>query len=67
MEKIQYDCEEYVIYSPDSLKYITNNMPNILNESLSFYKSLFEVDNFRKFQVNYFDNIKTFREYIYIY
>ena len=66
MEKIQYDCEEYIIYSPDSLKYITNSMPNILNESLSFYKSLFEVDSFRKFQINYFDNIKTFREYVYL-
>lgn len=65
MEKIQVDSKEYIVYVPDSLKYITDNMFDVLNESLSFYKALFGVNEFRKIQINYFDNIETFREYIY--
>lgn len=65
MEKIQIDRKDYILYSPDSLKFITDNISSILNDSLSLYKSLFEIENFRKIQINYFDNINTFREYIY--
>lgn len=65
MEKIQVDNEKYIIYSPDSLKYITDNMLSVLDESISVYKRLFDVNDFRKIQINYFDNLEKFREYIY--
>lgn len=65
IEKIQIDNEKYIIYSPDALKYITDHMMRILNESISFYQSLFDVNQFRKLRINYFDNIDKFREFIY--
>lgn len=65
MRKLQVDNEKYVVYSPDTLKYITDNMYPILDERIEFYKSLFDVKSFRKIQINYFDNVEEFREYIY--
>lgn len=65
MEKIQFDNNQFMLYSPDSLKYVTDNMIDILTKSIEFYKDLFDIDNFRKFQINYFDDIEKFRKYIY--
>lgn len=65
MEKLQYENNDYVLYSPDSLKYVTNNMIDILNKKLDCYRKLFGVDKFRKVQINYFDNKDRFRKYIY--
>ena len=58
MEKLQFENEQFILYSPDSLKYITDNMQNILAKSFKYYKILFDVDTFRKFQINYFDDIE---------
>ena len=58
MNKIQKETEQYVVYSPDSLNYLTNEMHNILNNSIKFYKELFGVEQFRKIQINYFDRTK---------
>lgn len=65
MEKIQFENDNFILYSPDSLNYITSDMENILNESLKKYYSLFNVDSFRKVQINYFDDLEKFRNYIY--
>ena len=65
IEKVQYENENIVLYSPDSLQYITDNMQSILDKSFSFYKELFDVENFRKIQINYFDDIEKFRNFIY--
>lgn len=65
MNKIQKKTKEYVVYSPDSLNYVTNEMYNILNNSIKFYKELFEIEKFRKIQLNFFDNINDFRNFIY--
>jgi hypothetical protein len=65
MEKLQYEDDNFIIYSPDSLKYITDSLPTILNISFECYKKLFDIDTFRKTQINYFDDINKFREYIY--
>lgn len=65
MEKLQFENEVFVLYSPDSLKYITDNMPKVLNKSFELYKDLFDVDTFRKIQINYFDDIEQFRNFIY--
>lgn len=59
------ETKEYIVYSPDSLNYITDNMYDILNDSISFYKNLFDIDQFRKIQINYFDDIDDFRKFIY--
>ena len=44
MEKLQFENEQFILYSPDSLKYITDNMQNILAKSFKYYKILFDVD-----------------------
>ena len=36
-----------------------------MNSSFEFYKKLFGVDNFRKIQINFFDDLGKFREFIY--
>ncbi len=43
MEKIQIDTNDFILYSPDSLKYITDNMFSILNDAISFYKDKFNI------------------------
>ena len=65
MQKKQFENDNFVLYSPDSLNYITCDLESMLNESLELYKKIFEVDNFRKVQINYFDNIEDFRNYVY--
>jgi hypothetical protein len=40
-------------------------MISVLDLSIEFYKKLFDIDSFRKIQINYFDDINNFREYIY--
>lgn len=65
MSKKQFENDGFVLYAPDSLNYITNDLETILNDSLKLYKSIFDVDKFRKVQINYFDNIEAFRNYIY--
>ena len=65
MEKLQYECIEYKLYSPDSLNYITDNMHNILLNKISEYKELFNINHLEQLQINYFDNLDKFREFIY--
>lgn len=65
MIKVQKETGEYILYSPDSLKYITDKMDAILDSSIAIYKKLFDIERFRKVQINYFDNIDDFRGYIY--
>ena len=65
MNNIRFNNDNFILYSPDSLKYLTDGMEKILNNSLDDYKYLFNVDNFRKIQINYFDDLDEFRNYIY--
>lgn len=65
MQKKQFENNNFVLYAPDSLNYITNDLETILDQSLNLYKSIFEIDYFRKVQINYFDNIEEFRSFIY--
>ena len=46
MEKIQFENNNFILYSPDTLNYITYDLENILNESLNKYKVVFDVDDF---------------------
>ena len=64
MEKLQFENNNFSLYSPDSLNYITNNLGDILNDSLSRYKELFDIEDFRKVQINFFDDIDKFRSFI---
>ena len=64
MEKKQFENNNFVLYSPDSLNYITYDMKDILNDSLNKYKELFDIDSFRKVQINYFDDKNKFRDFI---
>ena len=65
MEKLQNNNEYFTIYAPDSLKYITKPMEEVLIEKSNLYKEIFHLDNVRKVIVNYFDNMESFREFIY--
>lgn len=65
MEKIQFENDNFIIYSPDSLKYIIDNMIKCLMEAFVLYKDLFNIDDYRKVQINLFDNIDSFRNFIY--
>ena len=65
MEKLQYECNEYKLYSPDSLKYITDNMHDILLSKINEYRELFNINNLEQIQINYFDDLDKFREFIY--
>ena len=65
MEKLQNECMEYKLYSPDSLKYITDNMQDILISKINEYKKLFDIDNLKQIQINFFDDIGEFRNFIY--
>lgn len=65
MQKKQFENDNFILYAPDSLSYITNDLEMILINSLELYKKIFNIDNFRKIQINYFDNILDFRNYIY--
>ena len=65
MEKKQFENNNFILYSPDSLNYITNDLEETLNKTLNNYKELFNIKEYRKVQINYFDNIDNFRNYIY--
>ena len=65
MEKIQLDCDQYKLYSPDSLNYITDEMHQILLNSIEKYKNLFNINCCKKIQINYFDDLSKFRNFIY--
>ena len=61
----QFDNDKFLLYSPNSLNYITEDMEYILGNSIDLYKRLFGVDSFRKVIINYYDNLDDFREFIY--
>jgi hypothetical protein len=65
MENKQFENKNFILFSPDSLKYITDNMENILNLSLEFYKKIFDIESYRRIQINYFDDKDKFRNFIY--
>lgn len=67
MPKKPFENNNFILYAPDSLNYITNDIEIILNESLELYKGIFDIDNFRKVQINYFDDIEEFRKLLYDY
>lgn len=64
MEKLQFECEQYKLYSPDSLKYITDNMHKILLPKIEEYKKIFNICDFKQVQINYFDDLEKFRNFI---
>ena len=64
MEKKQFENNNFVLYSPDSLKSITNGMEERLYDSLKLYKKIFDVEKFRKVEINFFDDIESFRNFI---
>ena len=65
VQHTKFDNNNFLLIAPDSLDYITKDLESILDSSLNFYKELFEVDNFRKVQINYFDDIDNFRNFIF--
>ena len=60
----KFENDNFILYAPDSLDYKIDGMEEILKDKLELYKQLFNIDNFRKVQINYFDNIDTFRNFI---
>lgn len=64
MEKLQFECEQYKLYSPDSLKYITDNMHEILLSKIEEYKKIFNIADFEQLHINYFDDLEKFRSFV---
>lgn len=65
MEKLQFDNNNFILYSPDSLKHVFKDLESTLKETLELYKKLFDVSDFRKVEIHYFDNKESFRNYVY--
>ena len=65
MEKKQFENNNFVLYAPDSLKHVFRDLEEILYETLEVYKDLFDVDDFRKVAIHYFDDRDKFKNYIY--
>ena len=65
MEKKQFENNNFVLYAPDSLKHVFKDLEDILNNSLETYKKLFNVSNFRKVEIHYFDTKEDFRNFVY--
>lgn len=55
----------YILNAPQSLKYVTDNMHDILNDKIEQYKKIFKIKQLNPIQINYFDNIEEFRNFIY--
>ncbi len=64
MEKLQYDSKEYKLYSPDSLKYLTDRLTPIIIQKIQEYKKLFNIKEFRQLQINYFDELNKFQDFV---
>ena len=64
MEKLQVDNDYYKLYAPDTLRYITEPMEEILPKKIKELCILFGIDKFRKIQINYFDDLDKFRNFI---
>lgn len=65
MEKMQFDNKDFVLYAPDSLKHVFKNLESTLEETKELYKRIFDVSDFRKIEIHYFDNKDAFRNYVY--
>lgn len=64
LEKKQTDNELFVLYAPDSLNFITNEMCKILLVKMIELNKFFRIDKFRKIQLNIFDDREKFRKYV---
>lgn len=65
MEKLQFDNDYITLYSPDTLNSVNSRLQDILLSKIEEYKKLFNIENYRKVIINYFDDINKFREFIY--
>lgn len=65
MEKLQFDNDYITLYSPDTLNSVNSRLQDILLPKIEEYKKLFNIENYRKVIINYFDDINKFREFIY--
>lgn len=64
MEKLQYESDKYIIYGPDSLSKLIEATSEELDKKIDEYKKLFGLKEVRKIQVNYFDSIEKFRNFV---
>ena len=62
--KKQVENRDFVLYSPDNLKVLNEEIIKILPEKLDFYKKIFKINDFRQVKINLFDNLDDFRAFI---
>lgn len=65
LENLQFENDKIILYSPDSLNYITGEMINKTLEKISEIYNFFGLNNFRKLQINLFDDLEKFRNFVY--
>ena len=64
MNKEIINNEKMVMYSTDNLNFINQLIIERLNESLEYYCKLFDIESFRKVQINIFDDKEEFKKYL---
>ena len=64
LEKIQFNNDKIILYAPDSLKYITDEMIRKTLERMPEIYNFFGKSTFRKLQINLFDDLQKFRKFI---
>jgi len=64
LEKLQFDGEDYILYAPDSLNHIAKEMIVAANKKRKEILDFFQIEEFRKIQINLFDDKDKFRNFI---
>jgi len=64
LEEKQLETDQILLYAPISLDYITEKMINNTLQKLPEIYNFFNINNYRKFQINLFDNLEKFRDFV---
>ena len=64
LEKKQLETEQIILYAPNSLDYITEKIIDNTLKKLPKIYNFFNINNYRKFKINLFDNLDKFREFV---
>jgi len=64
LENLQFENDKIILYSPDSLNYITDEMINKTLEKIPEIYNFFGINSFRKIQINLFDDLEKYRQFV---
>ena len=61
----KYETKDYKINYPDSLQKLVEGTVDVLNYKIPQYLELFDLKEIEQIQINFFDDLEEFREFIY--